>query len=651
MEDIYALLNINKSVLQDFHLQAERAVDHQTKLAIKSSVRTLKEIEERMMTDKCVTISQQTIDEIMMKVIKNAKEENMDMSIWSIRELRIVSYYLVKLQGNEQVYMYALLLIESNWRDLFFNGLSFYCLDKWNMIDPELRMLTCELLTKKLQQYKNNNKKYVAMKNHANLFDEAGPRRLYALLSQKKQDVREAPNYFCNKPSTISQSYYSDVIINFFEANKITDLDYVESILEQHKEDRTKKLIFADLVARVNNYGDDIKRTQLCKFANRILGDITLASTWAPFFGATEKDAVKLKKAKRLVNLWFNQKIIETFFEVCVQDRDRKEFWLKYVGYVSSFKIVGSTAIKRLLQGDSRVSSIFLPHYIDTASYSSQTSALVLFIKNKMIVEFSDTGALYVYNQSHAKAKLLVTNKKYNISSTADLKIPSMSSLVYISDWGYKTNYEEGRMTHQGYWQDRLKGWMQEMVISANNTGLSFQDSQDNDLFKAKPIPKEEFKPSPKPIQKTLFDNVPEYLQQSNASTVTFNKPKPVELKVSKPSIPPLTKAKQAVYESNVSFSLSSKWIANDRCRIVCNHKGFYVHILRGHQFVHLRSLVGGVNPTGRIWIKKPNDSRWQEIVHSISDREISIGFVKQGGGGLLFKQEFRQNDFMIIKL
>ena len=248
------------------------------------------------------------------------------------------------------------------------------------MIDPEFRAQTCELLRKKLHAYKDNNKKYMAMKNHANLFDEAGPRRLCALLTQKKQDLKAAPSYFCNRSASISQSYYSDVIVNFFEANKITDLDYVESVIELHDNDRTKKLVFADLVSRVNESGDELKRTRLCKFANRILGDITLTSTWAPFIGATEKEAQKLKKAKQLVNLWFNRKIIETFFEVCVQDRDRKVFWLRYVEYVSAFRIVGSTATKRLLQGDSRVSGIFLPFYIETESRTSQTSALVLFM-------------------------------------------------------------------------------------------------------------------------------------------------------------------------------------------------------------------------------------------------------------------------------
>ena len=89
MEDIYALLNINKDLLQDFHLLAERTVDHQTELAISRNMRTLQEIEVRMMTDRTVIASQQTIDEIMQKVIENAKTENKETSIWSLSLIHI----------------------------------------------------------------------------------------------------------------------------------------------------------------------------------------------------------------------------------------------------------------------------------------------------------------------------------------------------------------------------------------------------------------------------------------------------------------------------------------------------------------------------------------------------------------------------------
>lgn len=647
MEDIYALLNINKGVLQDFPLQAERLVDHQTELAINRTVRTLKDIEEHMMSDKAVNVSQQSIDEIMQKVIDNAKENNTDDTIWSIRELRIVSYYLIKLQGNEGAYEYALGLLERNWRDLFFNGLSFYCLDQWNMIDPPLRIKTCELLRNKLQQYNDGNKKYMAMKNHSNLFDEVGTKRLSALLSQKKEDVKNAPMYFNNKPSTLNQSYYSDVIVNFCESNRIMDIDYIDSIFEIHNLDRTKKLVIADLVSRVNDRGGDMERTNVCKFANRILGDITLVASWAPFSGATEKDAQKLKKAKQLVNLWLNKKIIETFFEICAQDRDRKLFWLRYLDSkpLDGFQIVGSTATKRLLQSDTRVNGMFQRYFIETDSYSAQTSALILFIKNKMLVEFSDTGALYVYDQNHRMVNL-VTKKKNQISKTSDLKITSMSNLIQINDWGGTYYYEEGRMAHIGYWQDRLNGWLNQMVLSSTNTNVSFIHSKDEDVFKAKPVEKEEFKPTAKPIkQRTLFDDVPEYEVKPKVKSSTT---KPIsQSKPNSTSVPT-----KAVYEDNIRFEITSKWFFNDKCKVVANSKGYYVNIYRGRKYIFVRNLTPGTRVSGtNIWIKRPNPNGWTPIVHALSGREIAVGFIKEAGGGLMFKQNLSLTDFMKIDL
>jgi len=640
MEDIYALLNINQGILKDFHLQADRLVDHQTELAINRSVRTLKDIEVHMMSDSSVKVSQQSIEEIIQKVIDNARKNNTDSDLFSIRELRIVSYYLIKLQGNEGAYEYALGLLDRNWRDMFLNGLSFYCLDTWNLIDPPLRVKTCELLRSKLQQYHDGNKKYMAMKNHANLFEEAGPKRLAALLSQKKQDVKDAPSYINNKPSTLNQSYYSDVIVNYCNSEMVMDLDYIQAIFETHNLDRTKKLVLADLVARMNDYGDEMQRAMLCKFANRTLGDITLSSTWAPFSGATEKDAQKLKKAKQLVNLWFNQKVIETFFEVCVQDRDRKVFWLRYVDRLSGFRIVGSTATKRLLQSDPRVSGIFLPYFIETESYTAQTSALVLFIKNKMLVEFSDTGALYVYDQDHNMVNL-VTKNRNRVKSTADLKIPSMDSLVFTNDWGTTYYHQEGRMTHQGYWQDRLSGWLHQMVLSSSNTNISFFDTRDNDVFKAKPIEKKEFKPSARPTitQGRLFDDTP----SSRSNNTPVHRPQSGQQTSALPST--------AVYETGIRSDISSKSFFNDKCRIVANAKGFYVNIIRTQKFVLVKSNKEGRRPLGNIWIKKADANGWIPIVHFSMGSETPVGYIKDSGDKFLFRLDMSVPEMLRIKL
>ena len=254
MADAYTLLNINQDVLKDFHLQANRIDDHQTEKVINQNLRKLKEIESRMLANEGITVSRQSIDEVLYKVVEASHSGETKMEDWTMRELRIVSYYLMKLQNEDAVYNYALTLLDKGWKNMFFNGLVFYVLNSWNMIKPELRKNTCQLITKKLQQYSDSNRRYLMYKNHANFFDEAGPTRLSVLLTSKKQDVREAPQIIGNRPSSFAQSYYSDVIVKYCEKVDV-DIDMLEEIFEIHTDTRTKKLVFANLVVQADKSG------------------------------------------------------------------------------------------------------------------------------------------------------------------------------------------------------------------------------------------------------------------------------------------------------------------------------------------------------------------------------------------------------------
>lgn len=666
MIDVCEILNINCDVLKDFHLLANRVADHQTEKSINQNVRKLKSIEERMFVDEGIKVSKQSIDEILYNVVQTAHSEDKSRE-WTMRELRIVSYYLMKLQDEEDVFDYALTLLSHNWRNMYFNGLIFYLMNSWFLIKPELRVKTSRLVIGKLQNYKDNNKRYVLLKNHANLFEEAGPQRLAYLLINQNRDIREAPLVLGSKASAISQSYFSDVIVYYCNRQGLNEED-LEEIFEIHDVKRTKQLVCANLVRKAEVNGDPVQQTQLSKFINRILGDVTLTSTWAPFLGATYEEAQMLKKAMQQVNLWFTRRIIETFFEVCVQDKERKKFWLEYVPYVRGFKIVGSTMTKRLLQNDSRVSNMFQRHFIETNSTYSQTAALVLSIKNYILVEFSDTGSLYAYKQNHNKVQFLRNGTRY-MNSTNELKDTSVDKLVDNDNW-YGTSYnDEGRLMHIGYWQDRLKMWLHIKVMSSSNTGLSFFDTKDDDSFTAQPLPKQEkikkpvektFKPKVESVSRAQFQSsTTQSLQQSRQNNLFSNVPEYSFLQ--KGSIPsksqtnssqqtteqPLT---NAIYESHVNYNLSSKWFFNDICRIVCNKKGFYVNIHKTKMYVRINGL-NGESPTGDIWIKRPNLQGWSKIIHSTtSGKEISVGYIKQGGGGLIYKLNLVQSSFMKIK-
>lgn len=633
MIDIYSLLNIQKEQIQDFPLLANRVIDYQFEKVVNKNIDALKQIKDRMLVDKGLEIPQRSIEEVISKVLYFSSMKDDSLDNWSNHELRIISYYLMKLRNNAKDYYFALSLLDNGWRNLFFNGLVFYLMNSWNAIEDEYREATCQLVVKKLLEYKDNNKRYKQLKNYSNLFDKNGPMRMAALVTAKNMKLIDAPTLIGFKNSTFKQSYYSDVIIKYINTRKIRNIDVIDEIFECHDLDRTKKIVLANLVEQEDRIGDSISRSILCKYINRKLGDVTLASTWGPFEGATYEDAQKLKRSMKLAYMWFAQQIIEVFFEVCVQDRERRDFWLKYVDHLSGFKIVGSTAVKRVLQNDNRVSGMFLKHFIETKSYSSQTSALVLFIKNKMIVEFSDKGALYVYNQNHNQVKLVTTQRKFNLNSTDDLKITSMQALIESDYWGGYDYNEQGRMPHQGYWQSRLSQWMQQIVLSSNNNAVSFLDTKDDELFKEKALaieeeivieqPKEPIKSSPQ--QLNLFNNDSRGTERKHLIQ------------------------NDVVYEGNVISRLSSKWLEGN-IRVIANDWGFYINSATSSQCARIKRFIPGEKAIGSIWIKRSNGTGWNEVVHIHNGTEISIGYITRKGHEILYKENLNQDFYKQIK-
>ena len=638
MNDIYNLLGINSDVIRDFSLLANRVIDYQMEKILNKQISHLKQIEERTYVEKGLEVSLQSIDEIIRKVRCFSRKDDSSIDNWTIRELRIISYYLMKFRDNSKDYFFALSLLEKGWRNIFFNGLVFFILNSWNSIEFEYREATCNLIIQNLRKYKDGNKRYLLLKDHINLFEKNGPLRLSALVAAKDINIADAPLILGFKSTALKQSYYSEVIIRYIENKNIQSLDLIENIFQLHNLDRTKKLVFAYLVEKADQHGDGIKRAFLCKFINRILGDVTLASTWAPFAGATLEEAQRLKRAMRLVYMWFAQQIIEVFFEVCVQDKDRKDFWTKYVDKLSGFKIVGSTATKRLLQNDSRISGMFAKHFIETNSLTSQTSALILFIKNKMIVEFSDTGALYVYNQDHSQVKL-VTRSKF-INSTNDLKIPSMKMLIEADYWGGYDYNQEGRMTHQGHWRSRLSTWMNRIVLS-NNQSVSFIETQNDELFKATPLPKEE--PLTIAIDQT---STPKSIHRIKETKSLEEEKQNIENES-------LLQAEEEdftiSYEKNLAYRISSKWFNGKR--VVANAKGYYLNLIASTQFAKIKNLKVGMNPIGNLWIKQSRSEGWIEIIHFCNGTENSIGFLKEDGEQLIYKRILNHEKEFIIKL
>ena len=509
-------------------------------------------------------------------------------------------------------FLYVIDLLSKNWRPLFFNGLVFYILNTWNNIKPHYRTLVCELINSQLKVYQGKNRKYALLKTRGNLLEESGPIRMSALLEQKKMNIQDAPTLFGFKPASITMSYYSDVIVKYFSKNGHIDLDKIADVLIEHKNDRTTKLLLAELVRQAERSGDLFFQSRVSKLGNRLLSDISLPAAWAPFPGATEEQIAKLRRARVLVNQWFVRQVIEVFFEICVQDYSRKIFWLKYCNMVSKFFIAGSSLVRRKIQNDERVGTMANSHFISTNSHVIQTAALIMYIKDKVFVEFSDLGSLYVYEQDDRIVALINKGRRY-ISSINDLKRSSMNTLVE-SDYGYWYFRDEGSMRHAGYWQERLTAWMKNKILSQSDYAII--DSEEDKVFR----------PIDFPVQSAEL----EFREETESIFETHE-----------PTIENVTLFKKMVFAD-----ISSKPIAENRVSVVANKDGFYLCVTKGsinnRRYYHIKpipSYVSRYSISGNLWIRKRDKRDWYQVDFFYAGDIKPIGYIKVDGINVLFKE------------
>lgn len=643
--DVYSLLGIEVVTFNEFQLLAHNVIDYHTKKVVDSNIRKLQSIEESADYDSAIKPSQHSIDEVISKIIKYAKKDK--TITFSIRELRIVSYYLMKLGDDKVSLEAAVALLRDNWRNMFFSGVVFYLFNSWNLLSVTTRELLCELVKEKLKLYSDRNKRLIKLKNHADYFDIYGPVRMAALIEKQNIHILDAPSIIGYKQSSLTQSFYSDVIISYFKSQRNIDIVQVQSVLSKYGLDRTKKLLCAELVLAAEQSENPLQQTIVSRLAKDILGDISLATNWAPFTGAKQHEIDKLRRAQALVNLWITRKVVEVFFEVCVQDEDRKRFWLKHVEkhHISDFRIVGSSMIRIYMQNDSRTSGLFSRFFIETNSSLQRTAALVLRISDRVLIEFSDTGALYVYKPDRPIVKYLFTGRR-SFDSVGELKLPSIGNLIEQEDDTYfgpaYTLNDEGRMTHRGYWQDRLNVWLKNLLRSGEVPGSSY-GNYNNNVFKP------EKKDKPRVVQ--------EYDFSENAGTDdvrrSLNPPSSKDVDTSvhskQPSDAEMTN-EIVVLERFLKYKLSSKPFLGNKYRIVATENYFFLEMI-GRGFGKLRHMKNGEIPIGSILVSKQKDSDYYRVTHLMMGRESVIGFVNESEDVVIFRDDLPAKAVKRIKL
>lgn len=644
MSNIYGLLNLNQDIFENFALQGRLIENNvETDRVLRNATRKLKAIEDRMQDDgKRPDFHQQSIEEVIEKVKRETNGSNEE---WTIKELRIVSYYMIRLRNDQKVFNHALQLLENNWKDMFINGLMFFLMNSWNICSDNLLIGVSEVVKRHLVNYSGSIKRYLILKQQTDQLEKSGPARLATLLSAKNIPLDDAPTILGYKVSSLSFPYFSDVIINFFKRKHEIDYDEMEAIFKKHSLDRTKKLIYAYLVEKAEDSGDGNFQGAVVRSARRILGDINLSTTWAPFTGATAEDIWQLNKARDLIIAWGARKTVDAFFDVCVQDSRRRKCWLEYVGNIMDYRIVGSTSIRTKLQSNSEVAPLLKSCFIETNSRVSTTAALVLFIKDKVFVEFSDVGSLYIYNSSNRVIRDI--KRKRFLDSTGDLKDTSIGMAIdQYSSWSY-LYYDEGRITHRGEWENRFRRWMREKMdinpgqkvkysiqkpIQTSNQQRFGVEKLDDD----KPVPKFQ----------AVTSNVDKF--ESSVSIGTASQPSLFsnkEVPRVKSSIPiesstpyPGSRVKREIQ------GLQSTWIFDDSCRVMADKDGIYVNLKKNRRTYYIApskiNKLDGCN----IWLVSPyNSSKKYTVQLSVVNKSTgefytkTWGTIEQAGSDIVF--------------
>ena len=279
MDIIYSLLNLNADLLSNFSFQANLIEDKGTERTLNQNIKKLGQIERIHSSEVVFKMPTHAINAVVQKVLRKALN-NSDEEV-TLPELRIISYNLSQFHGDDKAYFYALALLENEWRDLFFNGIASYLLSSWHHIRKDYLSSCIGLFTAKLQSYSGRIHRYLKLKENSDFFKESGPLRLGALMSHKNIPLKEAPLILGYKQSAFAHSYFSDVIIKFIKDTNLSDVDFLEDeIFAYHKEDRTKKMVFANLVLSAEQLGDTFRQRKISSVARRVLGDITLSVTW-----------------------------------------------------------------------------------------------------------------------------------------------------------------------------------------------------------------------------------------------------------------------------------------------------------------------------------------------------------------------------------
>lgn len=459
----------------DFKYTATHLFSSDTKKQFSNSVLKMKELTIRLPDGNKLPETKLISDIYNLFQAKYNQEYSIFSSHFSKRDIRILVWTLdYKPSDSAQIILFseqfetAKRVISHKWKDSFIISLWHILLRNWHNLQnhEEQRNSLIKLLNKYCNEYNRTRKDILNISANIRLFTKYDSPKIYAIrLLKNKILINEAHLLINQKEAILIYEYFSEVIqkyVEIIERNNIepdSTLAIYQFLLKQNSR-RTKLLICSYLI----NNNKFNKLTEIIKNQTvNLIGDPVKTHLWN-YGGLTESQKKNIETARIKLNILLNKDFIDVFFEKLVQDDRRKRYWLKFVDKINDIKFVGNRANYQYLKNIESISKYVDSRYKNTKRYQS-TCALIIYSQDYVFVEFTDTGALYIYKHQNFNVNL------NNISGMNDLKVWTTDSYAcknnpnYSYSYRYDTNDKflmnsEGRITHQGDWELRVNTWM-----------------------------------------------------------------------------------------------------------------------------------------------------------------------------------------------
>ena len=465
MQEINDILNWS-FIPSNLSGNAERIINSETKRHIKNSIQRINEISDHSLTG-LPSDDYNLLKDIHLLFINNKhRNYNELVELFSKRDTKLLVWSLdyhsetgeLPILFTEDLIL-ALRIISDRWRDSFIISIWHTFLKNWDSLHEykKERKIFLQFLNEKIKDFKGSRKDITNFNSNASLLlSKTSPSDYARKMLSKGISIKNANQLINQKDRILFYEYFSDVVLSYvsnLDQSNIDDetLNDIYEFVDKQNLFKTKLLTCSKIInsAKFNNFQKIIKFNTINLIGDPIRKDKWMSSKLSIY----QEESVE--KARMKFNMMLNQQFIKVFFEKLVQDNRRKKYWLKFVDKIDNIKFVGNRSNYHYLKNIENISKYVDTRY-KTTSGNQSTCALVIYSQNFVFVEFTDTGALYIYKQNNFTVNLNAVN------SMADLKIwpTSLWACKNSSESGYVDLQEEGRITHQGNWEIRFNAWM-----------------------------------------------------------------------------------------------------------------------------------------------------------------------------------------------